>query len=147
MTVSRRQRQYGPPRQHVSQMHQGHSGERKLRSEWGFRPMNSDLEAIVVADEEARARVEAARRSAEARIAAAREEVARSMQDRTRAREAEIGKTLRSIGEEAERQAAERLRRREEYLAGVRRAAQEGLATAAEAWARIVRDGPAGKSP
>ena len=109
--------------------------------------MNSDLEAIVVADEEARARVEAARRSAQARIAAAREEVARSKQDRAHAREAEVEETLRSIGEETQRQVAERLRRREEYLAGVRRAAQERLAAAAEAWARIVRDGPAGKSP
>jgi hypothetical protein len=109
--------------------------------------MNPDLETVVVADEEARARVEAARRNAQARIAAAREEVVRSKQDRVRAREVDVDEKLRSIGEEAERQAAERRRRREEYLAGVRLASQERLASAAEAWARIVRDGPAGKSP
>jgi hypothetical protein len=109
--------------------------------------MNSDLEAIVVADEEARARVEAARRSAQARIAEAREEAERSKQDRARARQVDVEEMLHAIGEEVERQAAERLRRREEYLAGVRRVAQERLAAAAEAWARIVRDGPAGTSP
>jgi hypothetical protein len=109
--------------------------------------MNADLEAIVVADEEARARVEAAKRSAQARIAGAREEIGRSKQEKTRAREAEAEETLHSIGEEAEKQAAGRLRRREEYLAGTRRAAQERLTSAAQAWARIVRDGPAGKPP
>jgi hypothetical protein len=106
--------------------------------------MNPDLEAILVADEEARARVEAARRSAHARTAAALEEVERSKQERARARQAEVEEMLRRIGEETERQAAERRRRREEYLAGVRLAAQERLASAADAWERLVRDGPAG---
>ena len=109
--------------------------------------MNPDLEDIVIADEEARARVEAARRAARERIAAARDEVARSEQERARAREAEVEKTLRSVVEEAERQAQERKLRREEYLAGVRSAAEGLLPAAAEAWARIVRDGPSGSEP
>jgi hypothetical protein len=109
--------------------------------------MTPDLEAILLADEEARARVEAARRSAQARIAAVREEIARLKQDRADARKAEVEARLRAIGEEVERQATERRRRREEYLAGLRQAAEERLSAAAEAWARIVRDGPAGSAP
>lgn len=109
--------------------------------------MNPDLESIVNADEEARARVEAARARAQARIAAAREEAERSKHSRARAREADVDEMLRSIGEDAERQAALRQLQRQEYLAGLKRAAEERLAAAAEAWARLVRDGPAETSP
>lgn len=108
--------------------------------------MNPDLEDIVNADEDARARVEAAKRAARARIASVREEIARLRDERARAREAEVEKTLRSLADDAERQAQERKRRRDEYLAGVRSAAQELLPAAADTWARIVRDGPGGES-
>jgi DNA anti-recombination protein RmuC len=130
----------------LSQVHQGLSARRNYDAAEGWT-MTPDLEAILLADEEARARVEAARRSAQARIAAAREEIARLKQDQADARAAEVEQRLRAIGEEAERQATARRRRREEYLAGLRRAAEERLSAAAEAWARIVRDGPAGSAP
>ena len=74
--------------------------------------MNPELEAIFLADEEARARVEASRRSAQARIAAAREEIARLKQDRADASAADVEERLRAIGEEAERQATRRRRQR-----------------------------------
>ena len=73
--------------------------------------MNPDLEDIVNADEDARARVEAAKRAARARIASVREEIARLRDERARAREAEVEKTMRSLADDAERLAQQRKRR------------------------------------
>ena len=106
--------------------------------------MNPDLESILASDEEARARIETARRDAEARIAAARRELVRLGEQRAAARMAEVEGRVRAVGEAAEKRSTERHRSRQEYLSGTRRAAQLRLPDAVEAWLRIVRDGPAG---
>lgn len=109
--------------------------------------MTPELEAIVAADEEARARLEAARRSAEARVAAVRAEVARDRRERALARAAGLQENLAAIAAETDRQVDLRKSRRIEYLAGIKESARERLSEAAEAFERIVRDGPGGGAP
>lgn len=109
--------------------------------------MNPDLELLLSADEEARARVEAARRSAEARLASAREGADRRRQETARTREAALEHEVQAIGEDADRQVEARRRRRERYVSGLSEAAAKALPAAVEAWVRIVRDGPPGEGP
>ena len=107
--------------------------------------MNPDLEMLLSADEEARARVETARRSAEARLSGAREEAERRRQDKALAREAALDRQVQSIAEDTSRRVEERRLRRRQYVAGLAETAATRLPAAVDAWVRIVRDGPAGE--
>jgi hypothetical protein len=105
--------------------------------------VNADLEMLVSADEQARAGVESARRSAEAGFSRAREEADRRKQDRARACEAALDREVQSIAEETARRVEERRQRRRRYVAGLSQTAAKLLPAAVEAWVRIVQDGPA----
>jgi hypothetical protein len=105
--------------------------------------MNADLEAIVAADEEARARVEAARTAAQAQVQAAIDERLRRRHEReeallTAAKDEEL-----RISEAADRAAAERKSSRARYLESRRQATESALADAALAYVRIILAGSA----
>jgi hypothetical protein len=104
--------------------------------------MNSDLEAIIAADEEARARVEAARAAFQGQVQAAVNERERRRQERyaallTTAQDEEL-----CIREAADRAVADRKSSRARYLEARRQATESTLARAAHAYVRIIRDGP-----
>jgi hypothetical protein len=105
--------------------------------------VNPDLEALVAADEEARARVEAARAALQARVQEAENERIRRRQERyetfRKAAEAEEHR----IKEEADRAVSDRQLARTRYLGARRRAAEGALANAADVYARIIREGAA----
>ena len=101
--------------------------------------MNADLDAMLAADEDARARVETARAAAAARIASARDD-----EQRRRAQEAEA--TRQALARELERVEAEsqdaidaRQRARCAYSDTRRAAARVALAEAADAFAAVIR--------
>jgi hypothetical protein len=104
--------------------------------------MDDNLEAIVLADEQARARVDAARSAASAGIQAARDERARRQREREQALRSAVDEEERRIDEETARAVAERQARRARYLEARRQVAEGVLAHAAEVYAYIVRDGP-----
>jgi hypothetical protein len=104
--------------------------------------MNADLEAIIAADEEARARVEAARAASQAQVQAAVGERERRRKERYEA----LLQTARDeelrIRQAADRAVADRESSRARYLEARRQATESALAAAAAAYARIIRDGP-----
>jgi vacuolar-type H+-ATPase subunit H len=103
--------------------------------------MNPQLESIVAADEDARARVESARAAAARNLA----EAERERNDRREAR----ARALRQAAEEEERQISvandravtERQLARRRYFASTRPAAAAALPRAADMFVAIVRDG------
>lgn len=101
--------------------------------------MDAALERIVSADEEARVRVDTARASAAGRVEAARAQVA----EQRRAAEAEAAAALdeevERIRTEAEVAAADRSRRREEWVSARQAAKEPLLSAAADAYVRFVR--------
>ena len=105
--------------------------------------MDPLLEAIVAADEEARARVESAR-------AAAATQLDEAERERNRIRE-ERAEALRQAAEDEEQQirltsdraVAERQLARRRYLEASRQAADAALSDAAAIFVQIVRDGVA----
>lgn len=105
--------------------------------------MNPDLEMLLSADEEARARVETARRSAHELVDRAREEADRLKRKRARERDAALDREVLSIAEDTSRRVEERRRRRRQYVAGLSESSAERQPAAVDAWVRIVRDGPA----
>ena len=107
--------------------------------------MNPDLEIVLSADEEAVARVDAARRSSEERLTNARDEADRRRQDKARARQAELDRELASIAEDTARRVQQRQLRRRKFVSGLSEAAARLLPSAVDAWVRIVRDGPPGE--
>ena len=111
--------------------------------------MNPDLEMLLSADEEARARVEGARRSAQALVERACEDADRRKSERAREREAARDREVQSIAEDTSRRVEERRRRRRTYVARLSEASAERLPAAVDAWVRIVRDGsaPEGRVP
>jgi hypothetical protein len=106
--------------------------------------MNSDLDAIVSADEEARARIEAAATSAQARVQAALDERERCRRACCEALRNAVDDEERRIQEAADRAVADRQATRARYREARRRAAESALARAAEVYARIIADGPRG---
>jgi hypothetical protein len=105
--------------------------------------MDEQLERIIIADEDARAHVAAARTAADERRSAAEAQCRRRREaDRAAAREALDGE-LRHIQEIADRTVAARVAARAEYAEARRRAAEPSLAEAAGAYARVVREGAA----
>ena len=109
--------------------------------------MTPDLDAIVAADEEVRAGLESARAAATARIDAARES-ARQEREQRIARLVDAAETeRRRIEDDGAKAVAERQAARARYSASRRLAADAVLSEAADAYARIVRFGPAPKSP
>ena len=108
--------------------------------------MTPDLEAIVAADEEARARVEAAQTAAQARVQAATEACERDRQERHQAFQKATDHEERRIQEAADRAVADRQANRLRYRETRRRAAEEALAHAARVYAQTVINGPSGTS-
>jgi len=102
----------------------------------------ADLEAIVDADGEGRARIEAAERAARARLDEERAAHERRRAERDERSRRRLDDELAAIRAEAEAAVVERRRRREAWIEQRRRAAEPLLARAAERWARIVLDGP-----
>ena len=103
--------------------------------------MDPNLEAIVAADEECRARVEAAAADGRSRVDAARQASAERRQARLEALHAALEAEERAIRSDADRARAERQTLRATYLETKQQAAEGVLAEAAELFARIVRDG------
>ena len=103
--------------------------------------MDAVLDELVTADEDLRARVSAASRAAKARIEAAG--AAREDRDRARgtAASARLEEELGALASAADAEIEERGRRRAEWIAATRLKAQERVASAAQLWAGIVRDG------
>ena len=106
--------------------------------------MNPDLEAIVAADEDARARVEAAQVTAQARVQAAAEARERERQERFDALRKATDDEERRIQEAADRAVADRQATRSRYRETRRLAAEGAIAHAAEVFAQIVVNGPSG---
>ena len=104
--------------------------------------MNSDLEAIVSADEEARARIEAARAGSQARVQAATAERERRRRERYEALRQAADAEERAINEAADLAVANRRASRASYLAARRLETESMLARAGELYARIIRSGP-----
>jgi hydroxylamine reductase (hybrid-cluster protein) len=106
--------------------------------------MNPDLEAIVGAGEEARARVDAAQATAQAGVQAAAEARERHRQERYEALRKATDDEERQIQEAAERAVADRQAIRSRYRETRRLAAEGALAQAADLYAQILLDGPSG---
>ena len=104
--------------------------------------MNADLEAIIAADEEARARVEAARAAALAQVQAAIDERERQRREREEALLNVARDDEQRILEAADRAVAERKSSRARYLESRRQASEGALTRAAGVYARIIREGP-----
>jgi hypothetical protein len=104
--------------------------------------MNTDLESILDADEEGRARIDAFVKQAAARIEQARREAEeRRAQMRETARRA-LDADLEKILADADREAEQRGKRRAAYLAERQAHAQAVLSRAAEIYEKIILEGP-----
>jgi hypothetical protein len=108
--------------------------------------MNPNLDAIVSADGEARAHVEAARAAGDARTKEAADERERRRQARYDALCRAADEEERAIEESADRAVADRQSIRARYREARRRAAEGALLRAADEYARIIADGPHGTS-
>jgi hypothetical protein len=104
--------------------------------------MNTDLEAIVSADEEARARVDAARAASDAQVQAAVDARSRRRHERYEALRQTADAEERGINETADLAVANRRASRASYLAARRLATESALARAGELYARIICSGP-----
>ena len=97
---------------------------------------------LLEADEDARARVDAADEAARARVEAARLARERRRADRLAELRLRLDAEVQAIRAEAEGAVAERRRRRASSLDARGRAAEAIVAHAAEVYARMVREGP-----
>ena len=104
--------------------------------------MNDNLERLLACDEEGRARLEMEWARARESIESLGRRLQEERDRRRRELEEELERELVSIGREAERAAAERRRRRDEFGAGQAALASTMLSKAVDAFVRIVRDGP-----
>jgi len=104
--------------------------------------MNPELDAILSVDEESRAQLEQAQKTAQVRLAAARDDRERRRQEKLAAAMRELEEEERRIIEQADQEVADRQRRRAGYLETRRLAAARRFAQAVDAYVRIVRDGP-----
>jgi hypothetical protein len=109
--------------------------------------MDADLSSIIAADEEARARVQAARTAAANRV----DEVRRNIEDeralRLAALRAQAARTVAAIEEQVGRTVAERTTARARSIAARRHAAEAALEAAADLYARIVIRGVPRREP
>jgi len=105
--------------------------------------LNPDLAALLETDEEARARIAAARDASAARLESVREQIERGRRQREETAIASLEAEAESILEEARREARARQARRTEYLEERRRRAETLLPAAVEAWVRQTREGSA----
>jgi hypothetical protein len=105
---------------------------------------NADLEMLVAADEEARARIEAAEASVRAELDGLRADAGRRRAAQEKALALKLAHDLDAIRAESDRAVEERRRHRAEFLERKKREAEALLAEAGEAYARIVREGPGG---
>jgi hypothetical protein len=103
--------------------------------------MDEDLTAIVAADEEARARVQAARAAADTRVEAARLEIEGDYRARLEALRSAVDREIQDIDNGAARVAADRAAARAAANAVRQRKAEAALPAAAEVYASIVREG------
>jgi hypothetical protein len=118
--------------------------QRRIGTQLALRgdvPSNPDLDALLAADEEARARVAAAEREAEAIVQAARAEHERRRVERSRAEQRQLDDEVRAIQEQAQAEADARRRRREAWRRDRRELLEQRLDEAAREWARIVIEG------
>jgi hypothetical protein len=104
--------------------------------------MHPDLESILSADEEARARVAAAERAARERLDGVRAETTARLDRRRRELEDALEREIAAILTEADREAAEIGRRRAAYVESHAASADALLDRAAETYAAILRSGP-----
>ena len=109
--------------------------------------MIPELDALLSADEEGRARIEAARAAARHRLETLTAELESERQERTRALERSLEGEIASIQIEANREAARRRERRAAYGEENRRRAERLLPLAAETFVAILRDGPPRRKP
>jgi hypothetical protein len=101
--------------------------------------MDADLETLLAADEDARARVEAARASAAARMASARTDERQRRERGAEAARESLARELARIDSDRETAIASRLRARRAYSDTRRTAASIALAEAADAFAAFIR--------
>jgi hypothetical protein len=106
--------------------------------------MDPELDAILSADEESRARLQQAETAARLRLEAARVERDQRRRERYAAALHSLEDAVTSILEQADREIAERRHRRLLYMETRRLAAEKAFARAVETYVRIVREGAAG---
>ena len=104
--------------------------------------MDVDLTAIVAADEEARAHVQAARAAAAVRVDQVRRDLEADRAARLDALRSQVALAVTAIEEQAKRTLHERQVARARSIDTRRRTAEAALDAAAEVYVRIVMDGP-----
>jgi hypothetical protein len=100
-----------------------------------------DLEAILAAEEEARAHVEQAQRDARATLEGLKSELERAREERRLASEELVQLEVRGILAESQRLAEQRTARRREWRERRLREAEPRLAAAAERFRQILQEG------
>ena len=103
--------------------------------------MDDDLAAIVAADEEARAHVQAAKDAAEARVDDARREIDRTRAETLAALRTQVAREVQAIDDQTARTVEDRVGARAVSIAARRQLADRALDAAADMFARIVIDG------
>jgi hypothetical protein len=104
--------------------------------------VHPDLEQIVVEDEAARAAVERASGESAARLDAEVLRLARAREEGVRALAAQLEKTISDIEQASGGAVEERRARRARYIREQAARAEPAIDAAADAYARIVREGP-----
>ncbi len=104
--------------------------------------MIPELEALLSADEEGRARIEATRRAAGERLETLRDALKRGRQEKARTLEQSLEGEIASVRAEAEREVERRRDRRASYREENLRRAESLLPRAVETFVAILRDGP-----
>lgn len=100
--------------------------------------MHPDLERIVSADEEARARVALAEQRQDAELTAARSELDAAMDARRKEASDALEHELRAIVEDGERRAGDLQRQQTRYLTALAEAGERKFEEAVELYLRIV---------
>jgi len=100
--------------------------------------MHTDLESIVAADEEARARVKTAEERRDRTLASARASRDASIEARRNAERDALDKELRSIREEGERRVEELRGQQQTYLKSLAEGGERNFDAAVAAYLRIV---------
>jgi hypothetical protein len=104
--------------------------------------VNADLGLLVRADEEARARVDAACEDARRRLEAARSKRDAVLRERKADAEAGLTREIEAVREQGEKLVEERRRCREALVVARRAETEPLLEKAATAYAAILRNGP-----
>jgi hypothetical protein len=103
--------------------------------------VNAELESIVAADEEGRARVKFAEARQQRDVDAARAECDRLLREREAAMEAELAAEIAQIRDAGEQELAAARRSHEQYLSALEQTGERELERAARMWAHIVAYG------